>query len=412
MPTQLVVVAGPDKGRIFPLPSGAILSIGRGQTSQTKLVDPHISRNHCEVRVEGVRVLVKDLGSAAGTFVNGQRLTTGQELRAGDVLRVGGTEMRFESALAEETTLPPPPAKEIVFANKPGGRMLPKPLKDLHDLVGQALGGYQLLRVVGTGQIGVVFQAKDTKDQKITALKVLRADFAKDKKSLQRFVRGMKTARTFSHPNLIELYNAGITAAYCWIALEFVDGAGLTQVVPKLGAGGKLEWQRAWKLAVHIAKALDYLHQRGVIHRNVMPQNIMIQNGDQAAKLGDVMLAKALEKDETQEVSSSGELVGNIYYLAPERTMTGGLVDGRADLYSLGVTVYTLLTGQLPFQGSNLAAVVSKIRTADPDKVRKFQPAFPEPFEAIVLKMLAKRPEDRYQSAAELVTTLESLAKG
>ena len=182
MPTQLVIISGPDKGRTFPLVAGSPFIIGRGQTSHTKLVDPQVSRNHCELRVEGGRVLVTDSGSVGGTFLNDQRITT-QELRAGDVIRVGETALRFDNTVAEDATLPPTPgkevaaapAKEIVFAQKARGQTVPKNLQELLDLVGQSLGSYQILKVLGTGMTGVVFQAKDVKDEKLVALKVLNS---------------------------------------------------------------------------------------------------------------------------------------------------------------------------------------------------------------------------------------------
>ena len=202
------------------------------------------------------------------------------------------------------------------------------------------------------------------------------------------------------------MHNAGITDGRCWIALEYIEGESLAQAMKK----GKMEWPSVWQAAVHIAKALGYIHDLGVIHRNVMPQNIMIQSRDQLAKLGDVMLAKVLEEEKGQEVTASGELVGNVYYLAPERTFgKDDDVDGRADLYSLGATVYALLTGQHPVQGSSLVQVITKIRTANPERPRKFQPAIPDSFEAIIMKLLAKRPVDRFQTAAELLADLDKV---
>ncbi len=442
MPSMFVIISGPDKGRTFPVLIGSPLIIGRGATSHTNLVDPHVSRNHCEAHLVGGRVLVTDSGSVAGTFLNGKRITT-QQLRTGDVLRVGETDLRFESPAAEESTLPPPdeeiasapapakeiaparapakkivptptppkkiapaPAKEIVFAQQGRGQAVPKPLKELRDLIGQSLGSYQILKVIGTGTIGVVFLAKDGKDQKMVALKVLKSDFVKNEKARQRFTRGIKTACTLNHPNLVAMHNAGITDDRCWIALEYIEGKNLAQVMKK----GKMEWPRVWQVVVHIAKALGYIHDHGVIHRNVMPQNIMIQSRDQLAKLGDVMLAKVLDEDKGQQVTASGELVGNVYYLAPERTFgKDDDVDGRADLYSLGATVFALLTGQHPVQGSSLIEVITKIRMANPERPRKFQAAIPDSFEAIVMKLLAKRPVDRFQTAEQLLTDLEKV---
>ncbi len=417
MPTQLLVTAGPDKGHVFPLVVGGLLVIGRGTSTHTKLVDLHVSRVHCEVSWAGGKIVVKDNGSAGGTLVNGKQVAEA-ELKVGDVIRVGKTEFMLESDVAEETTLPPeavpqatpapgPAGPEVGFARKIGSRPLPPGLKKLQELEGQALGSYQLLKIIGTGQIGLVFQAKDSKDQKMVALKVLRPDFLSEAKAVQRFVRGMKTARSFVHPHLVTLHNAGLAKPYCWIAMEFIEGASVAELVKK----GPGDWRQALGVAVHLARALAYLHGQGVIHRNISPPNILIQKGSQITKLGDAMLAKSLQGVQGQEVSSSGELVGNMFYMAPERTVGSGTSDGRADLYSLGASVYHLVTGRLPFQAGSLDELVTHIRQTQPTPPRQFQPALPEPLQAVLLRLLAKMPLDRYPSAGELLNDLTAIAK-
>jgi len=411
MPTQLVVIAGPDKGREFPFAPDGVISIGRGSQSHTHLVDLTVSRIHCEVRLAGNQATLIDGKSASGTLVNDKRVTS-QTLRAGDIIQVGDTKLRFEHDVADQSTLPPAPAaKNVVFANKPGGRVLPNALKDLHALAGQSLGGFQLLNVLGTGQIGVVFKAKDSKDQKPLALKVLRPDFAKDDKAMKRFVRGMMSTRTLKHPNLVEVYNAGITGQHCWIAMEFIEGKNLAEVLDKMAGAKERDWRLALCIAVYMSRALQVMHDQGMIHRSVIPQNIMVQKSDQVAKLGDAMRAKALDDTAAPAVTASGEFVGNVFYMAPERTKRGNDVDGRADLYSLGVTLYTLLAGRLPFEGASMPEVITKIRQAAPEKPRTLQPSIPEAFEVIVVKMLAKQPAERYQSAKELLAALECVAK-
>ena len=407
MPTQLHVTAGPAKGQAFPLAVGTSLTIGRSATSQTKLVDPHVSRAHCEIRWEAGQALLVDCKSAAGTFVNGQRVEN-HKLKPGDVIRIGDTQLRFDIDVSADQTLPPPDAvkPEIVFAGKTGRKTLPKPLQQLHDLVGTKLGSYQLLSVVGTGLVGAVFRAGHVRDQKIVALKVLRSDFSRDDKAVQRFLRGMKIACSLDHPHIVGLFNAGIAKPYCWVAMEFVEGESLAQIVG--GPGRKLEWHSARHVAIQLAKALAYIHERGVIHRNVMPQNILIRTSDKCAKLGDVMLAKSLEGDESQQVTGTDEMVGNVYYMSPECTMGSADIDGRADIYSLGVTIYQMVTGQLPFSGNSLIDVVMKIRNAVPESPSKLKPTLPPAFAATILKMLAKRPEDRFQTAAELLIELEA----
>ncbi len=398
MARRLVVLTGPDQGRTFTLPEGDSLLLGRSKATQSRLTDPHVSRIHCEVEEQGGRVSVRDFDSAGGTFVNNQRAETG-ELRPGDILRIGQTELRLEDDAAPE----------MVFANKPGGRPLPAPLQRLQALEGQSLGRYQLQEVLGAGQVGLVFRALDTQTQTPVALKVLKPEFARDARAMQRLVRGLRAGRNFSHPYLVTLHAAGKTDPYWWIAMELVEGESLAEVIRRTQADEDRDWRLILRVAVHVARALDFAHQRALVHRNVMPPNVLLHAGHRLAKLSDLLLAKELEGALGQQVTQPGELVGNVFYMSPERTQAAAM-DGRSDVYSLGVTVYQALTGRLPFTGTNVVDLVRQIRTAEPVKPRQLLPALPESFEDSVLRMLAKRPEARYQTAAALLADLEPLA--
>jgi serine/threonine protein kinase len=400
MTRRLHVTAGPDKGRAFALKPGEALLVGRSQATQTRLSDPRVSRVHCEVQVEDQQVVVIDSNSAGGTLVNGQRVAQ-QALRHGDVIQVGDTQLRFEDdAAAEQSTLAPPPP-----AARGSGEAVAA-------LTGQTLGHFEIGPVVAKGQSATVFRARDTKDSKEVALKVLRPEFSTNEEEMQRFVRAIKTVLPLRHPNLVTLYGAGKTGPYCWIAMEYVDGESLTQVIQRIGVAGMLDWRYTLRVAVHIGRALDYAHGQQIIHRNVAPPNILVRSDDKVAKLGDLMLAKALDGVLAQQVTRPGELVGDVNYMSPERTRssTEG-VDGRSDIFSLGATVYALLTGRPPFADASLVETITKIRKAEPEKPKKFQMSIPDLFEGAVLKMLAKRPEDRHQTAAELVKDLERVAK-
>jgi pSer/pThr/pTyr-binding forkhead associated (FHA) protein len=409
MARRLVVVTGPDKGRVFTLPEVDTLLLGRSKATETRLTDPHVSRVHCEVEARTGGVAVHDFDSVGGTFVNGERVDR-RDLRPGDVVRIGETELRFEEDTDEAATLPPAPAAaEVVFAGKPGGRPLPAPLQRLQALAGQSLGRYQLQEVLGAGQVGLVFRAVDTSSQTPVALKVLKPEFAGDARAIDRLVRGLMAGRSFSHPNLVTLHAAGKSDPYWWIAMELVEGESLAQVIQRGKPEGR-DWRLALRVAIHVGRALDYAHQHALVHRNVMPPNILLRASDGLAKLGDLLLAKELEGALGPQVSQPGELVGNLFYMSPERT-EGTAVDGRADLFSLGATVYQALTGRLPFTGTNVVHLVRQIRTADPAPPRRFLPSLPEPFERVVLKMLSRPPEDRHQTAADLLAELEPLAR-
>jgi serine/threonine-protein kinase len=281
----------------------------------------------------------------------------------------------------------------------------------LTDLVGKTLSRYEVGPVLAKGQTSVVFRARDSKEDREVALKVFGPEFSKNEDDVQRFVRAMKTTMPLHHPNLVTLYGAGKTGAYCWVAMEYIEGESLTQVIQRIGTAGMLDWRNALRVAVHVARALDFAQQQQIIHRNITPQNIMVRASDKVTKLGDLMLAKAMEGSLAQQITRPGELLGDVRYMSPERTRPNGEVDGRSDIYSLGATVYALLTGRPPFEGESLVEVITKIRQAEPVKPKKYQLAIPDLFEGTVLRMLAKRPEDRFASAGNLLADLERVAK-
>ncbi len=399
---HLLVIAGPDKGRTFQLPQVDSLFLGRSRATQTHLIDPHVSRIHCQVQVEGPHVVVQDYDSAGGTFVNGRRITH-QPLNPGDVIRIGNTQLQFLAQdPTEPSTLPPG-----VPATAPPAR----PPVELVELVGKKLSHYEVGAVLAKGQSSLVFHGRDTRSNLPVALKVLGPMFSSNDQQRRRFVRAMKTVLPLRHPNLVVLHAAGKTGAYCWMAMEYIEGESLTQVVQRAGTAGMLDWRFALGVAIQIGRALQYAHQNQIIHRNVTPMNILIRAREKSAKLGDLMLAKALEGTLAEPITGPGELLGDLHYLSPERTRSRADVDARSDIYSLGATVYALLGGRPPFEGDSPSETIAKIRHAEPVPPTKYQLAIPLLLEGTVLKMLAKRPQDRFQSATDLLTDLERIAK-
>jgi serine/threonine protein kinase len=396
MSAKLVVTAGPDKGCCFTLVPGETLQVGRSQATGTRLSDPTVSRVHLELEVGLDGVVLHNL-STSGTLVNGQSANE-QPLAPGDVIRIGGTELRYVIGEVSEATTECRPA--------PAGAA-----QSLTHLVGQNVAHYTLQSVIARGSTGVVFKAQDTRDGRTVALKVLGPQFAGNDEDVQRFIRAMKTMLARRHPNLVAILGAGKTSMYCWVAMELVEGESLTQVIQRIGIAGMLDWRYAYRVAVHIARALEYAHGESIIHRNVTPQNILYRTADKTALLGDLMLAKAMEGTLAQQITRPGQLLGDIAYMAPERTKSEKDVDGRSDLYGLGATVYALLTGRPPFTGDTLPELITKIRSVEPEKPKKFQLSIPDMFQGTVLKLLAKRPEQRFQTATELLVDLERVGK-
>jgi serine/threonine protein kinase len=172
-----------------------------------------------------------------------------------------------------------------------------------------------------------------------------------------------------------------------------------------------LDWRLARQVGVHIAHALEAAHEKHIIHRNVAPENILIRSKDKVAKLGDIVLAELQDGTEPPPALKPGELAGCVPYMAPERTRNSPEVDIRADIYSLGATIYTMITGKPPFEGKSLTELVTRIRQEDPIPPNRFQDSLPDEFQDVVQKMLAKRPESRYQTPAQASRALERVAK-
>lgn len=402
---HLVVIAGPDQGRSFTLLDGQTLRIGRAQATETRLNDPQVSRVHCRLEVDGGVFRLVDQDGASGTHVNGRKVER-HELGPGDVVTIGGTQLRLQLDPGRESTtvMGPPPAPKVAAATS---------TEAMKDLVGKTLGYYEVGPVLAKSRSGLVFRGRDTRDGKAVALKVLGPEFASDEEDLQRFIRAVKTVveMKLHHPNLVTLFGAGKHGPHCWTAMEFVEGESLTGVIQRIGTIGMLDWRFSLQVAAQVARALEAAHEKHIIHRNITPENILIRESDKAAKLGDLILAKAMEGILARPITRPGELVGDLAYMSPERTRGDAHVDTRSDIYSLGATVYALLTGRPPFEGGSLPETISKIRQAEPVKPKKFQMAIPDLLEGSVLRMLAKRPEDRYQTPTELVRDLERVAK-
>jgi serine/threonine protein kinase len=406
MSLEFSVIEGPDRGRKFTLNVGADLMLGRSAQAQYQLTDGRVSRNHCQVLLDGDAVSLICNNGSGGTLVNGQKVTS-QTLKMGDVIQVGDTKLRFQVgdhpvdvALAQS-----------VGAKKAAPAVAAGKLDQLSSLAGKTLAHFDICMVIGTGRSCVVFHATDTKDDKPVALKVLQPDFAANDEEMQRFIRAIKTMLPLSHPNLVRLYGAGKTSSYCWIAMEYVAGENLQQIIDRIGVAGMLDWRHAFRVAVDVGRALEYAAANNIVHRNVTPTNILRDAASKGCKLGDLMLAKALEGVTNQQITRPGEIIGDIAYMSPERTRGTEGIDGRADLYGLGATLYALLTGRPPCTGATMVEKITRIRQNEPDKPTKYQMSIPGQFEGVVLRLLAKRPEDRYQTAAELLKELTRIGK-
>jgi len=399
----LVIIGGPDRGRSFQIKEGQTLVIGRSQTSDTQINDPRVSRVHCRVVVDGGTITLLDNDSAGGTFMNGNKVSR-QELDTGDTFSVGDTTMRYQL----DANLPDDqPTIAPVAAATPTPQAAPQ----LADLVGETFAHYRLDKILAKGNTGMIFKAQDTEQDRVVAVKVLTPDANHSDEQRDRFVRAMKTMLPIKHDHLVSLYHAGKTGPFCWAAMQYIDGESLTELISRMGIEGMLDWRETWRIGVQIGRALDAAYEQKIIHRNVTPTNIMRRHADRACLLADLMLAKALEGNFAQQITAPGQLIGEVPYMAPERTRDADPVDTRSDIYGLGATLYALMAGRPPFESSSLPELVRMVREDEPTPPKEFQLSINEKFQDAVARMIAKKPSDRYQTPTELLRDLERIGR-
>jgi serine/threonine protein kinase len=399
----IVIIGGPDRGRSFQIEEGQTLVVGRSQTSDTQINDPRVSRVHCRVVVDGGTITLLDNDSAGGTFMNGNQVSR-QELDTGDTFSVGDTTMRYQldaNLPDDQPTIMPVASSEPV----------PQPAPQLADLVGETFAHYRLDKILAKGNTGMIFKAQDTEQDRVVAVKILTPDPNHSDEQRDRFVRAMKIMLPIKHDHLVSLYHAGKTGPFCWAAMQYIDGESLTELISRMGIEGMLDWRETWRIGVQIGRALDAAYDQKIIHRNVTPTNIMRRHADRACLLADLMLAKALEGNFSQQITAPGQLIGEVPYMAPERTRDSDPVDTRSDIYGLGATLYALMAGRPPFESSSLPELVRMVREDEPTPPKQFQLSIDEKFQDAVARMLAKKPADRYQTPTELLRDLERIGR-
>jgi len=269
--------------------------------------------------------------------------------------------------------------------------------------------GYDILSKLGQGGMGAVFKARQLSLDREVALKVLSPSLAKDRTYVARFLREARAVAKLNHKHIIQGIDVGESGGHYYFAMEFVDGPTLQEVIR---SKGPVPEERALKIVGEVAQALSHAHKHKLIHRDVKPDNIMINSkGD--AKLCDLGLAK-FQASGTSAASREGEglVFGTPHYISPEQAKGESTVDIRSDIYSLGATLFHALTGQTPFPGGRSAAVMAKHVTEPVRDPRDVNPGISEGAARLVLKMMAKRPEDRHPDPSSLLEDIRRVAKG
>ncbi|HKH12768.1 MAG TPA: protein kinase [Rubrobacter sp.] len=266
-------------------------------------------------------------------------------------------------------------------------------------------GRYTIERPLGSGGMAEVFLAHDSVLERDVALKVLRSQYRGDEEFYERFGREARSAASLSHPNIVQVYDRGETPdGTCYIAMEYVSGGTLKE---RLDERGPMEPQRALAVAAQVAEALWAAHERGMVHRDIKPQNILVTDMGHL-KVTDFGIARAAS---AATISATNAVFGTAGYLSPEQAL-GEPATPRSDLYSLGIVLYEMLTGVVPYRADNPVAVCMKHVTEPLTPPRRLDPTIPDAVDALVIKMLAKDPADRPASASELLDDIEEVRNG
>jgi eukaryotic-like serine/threonine-protein kinase len=264
----------------------------------------------------------------------------------------------------------------------------------------QRVSRYEVVSELGRGAMGVVYKAKDPNIERIIALKTMRIDVqgTDQEEILRRFKHEAKLAGVMAHPNIVAIYDAGEFEGVFYMALEFIEGETLQEILHREKT---LSLERTIQIAKHVCQGLDYAHMRGVIHRDIKPANIMVGK-DGVVKIMDFGIAKA-----GGNMTSAGQVLGTPTYMSPEQ-VRGRNLDGRSDLFSFGCCLYEMLTARKPYDGPNVTSIIYKIINDSPEPLHKVDPNISPKLSDVVSRCLEKDPELRYQSGADLIEDLEA----
>ena len=271
----------------------------------------------------------------------------------------------------------------------------------MENYIGKRLDGrYEIMEIIGVGGMAVVYKAYDNHDQKIVAVKILKNEFLANEEFKRKFKNESKAIALLSHENIVKVYDVSYGDVLQYIVMEYVDGITLKEYMKQQG---RVDSREAIYFITQILRALQHAHDKGIVHRDVKPQNIMLQS-DGTIKVTDFGIA-LFSRGETKTMSDS--VMGSVHYISPEQAK-GNVTDSKTDLYAVGVILYEMLTGSLPFQSDNAVSVALMQLQKEPTMPRVINPDIPVGLEQIIMRAMQKNVVDRYQSASEMLYDLDS----
>ncbi len=385
--TPLALRVEGDAQRQKLLPPHGTLVIGSAEDKAGLVVAGQgVADAHCAIgSIKGGGWAIKDLGSRYGTIVNGEPVES-TRLKAGDEILLGSRRLVVV------------PGNSSGVAPRNGGSKKKAPTGTQRK-ESPRIGGYRIERPLGRGGMGQVFLAVQESLNRPVALKILSQRLAADRDFVQRFQKEARSAAALSHPNVVVVYDVGDEDGYHFLSMEFMAGGS---VEGRIAAKGPLPWRQALDVVLDAARGLTFAEERGIVHRDIKPDNLMIA-GNGTVKIADLGLATTSEADAKEE-----KIYGTPHFIAPEQAR-GEAPDHRSDLYSLGASAFRILTGRTPFEGDSSKEILLGHFHQEPPKPSSLVPDLPPGIDQVVLRLLAKEPAQRFGSAEELVADLERL---
>jgi len=431
MQVNLKVTAGPYKGRIFSFTQHDSFLIGRSPDAHLCLPhDRYFSRHHCLLEMNPPHSYLRDLDSTNGTFLNGHRvkdafLNNGDRIQCGETILVVEVTTLASNDLSEttqDTGVPKRPVLVMVECINCGRReqaQASSPDEHLTFLCEdcrielkrspQAIPGYDTVKLLGRGGMGCVMLGREQTTGRPVAIKTLLPEFAVSDKAMRRFMREMDVAAALKHKNIVEFIDRGTHNGVVYLVSEFVDGCDAQKLAEE--HGGHLSYEDGISIVSQSLDALAFAHDQGYIHRDFKDQNILVsgRSPNFIAKLTDFGLAKSFTHSGMSGVTMAGEMAGTLAYMPPEQLRNFRDVKPQSDIYAVGMTAYSLLTGTLAIDLSKNGSVNDTIRAifeqpAIPLKQRA--PHIPQQVCEIIDRALAKDPAQRWQSAGAMRTAL------
>ncbi len=377
---EIIVDSGSTKGQRVPLEDDSPFTVGRDGDNTVNLLDALVSRQHARISPStNGSFEVEDLRSANGTYLNGQRLIARQRLADGDRIQLGESVLTFFEAGGDDP------------------------------LIGKTISGFEVLERVGSGGMGTVYKARQVSLDRAVALKVLSRELGANRKFTEAFHREARAAGQINHGSIVQVYDVDTVQLdgeeVTFFAMEYMSEGSVEDLLGK--DKKRIPIERALEIALDTARGLQFAEKFGLVHRDIKPGNLMVGESG-IVKIGDLGIARRSEGG--NKVTQSDGISGSPHYISPEQAR-GLDLDTRADIYSLGVTLYHVVAGRPPFVGSNAKKLILQHLRDDPPPIESFRSDVPRAVVAVIERMMQKDPERRFGDAGALVTALDEVQR-